>query len=65
MQFVKCFVIWLVLSIVCYCIFTMLFARTEEYGPPPPTHIQMLQAENAAIRARLTELERNAGACPW
>ncbi|KKL06488.1 hypothetical protein LCGC14_2595540 [marine sediment metagenome] len=37
----------------------------EVYGPHPPTRIEKLEAENVAIRARLTELERNQGACPW
>lgn len=27
--------------------------------------IEKLEAENVAMRDRLTELERNAGACPW
>lgn len=36
-----------------------------EYGPHPPTRIEKLEAANVEMRARLTELERNAGACPW
>lgn len=64
-RLIRWIVIWLVLAVICYCIIMFLPERAKEYGPHPPTRIEKLEAENATIRARLTELERNAGACPW
>lgn len=58
-------IVLFIVVVMCYSIPMLLPDRTEEYGPFPPTRIEKLEAENVAIRARLTELERNAGACPW
>ena len=56
---------WIVLATICYCVIMWLPEGVEEYGPHPPTRIEKLEAENATIRARLTELEANQRLCPW